>query len=92
MLDSWGKIPSGILLGNFYELGQFDECLASSSPATTSHFIGQYCLSRVVVTVRTLDESSLNNFTINSHQYKGIDTSRLVPALIAKYIYLYMPK
>ncbi|XP_055547729.1 nose resistant to fluoxetine protein 6-like [Wyeomyia smithii] len=26
MFDAWGKIPSGILQGNFYELGSYEEC------------------------------------------------------------------
>ncbi|EDX06872.1 nose resistant to fluoxetine protein 6 [Drosophila simulans] len=27
MIDAWGSIPSGLLTGNSYDLGNFDECL-----------------------------------------------------------------
>lgn len=27
VIDSWGKIPSGIFDGNFYEFGAFSQCL-----------------------------------------------------------------
>lgn len=39
VLDSWGKIPSGILNGDLYELGDFDECLDIEAP---NNFEPQY--------------------------------------------------
>ncbi|GBM80805.1 hypothetical protein AVEN_144533-1 [Araneus ventricosus] len=47
MLDSYGKPESGILLGNFKWLGEYDECLGVYAPpkANTSlgNFHGKYC-------------------------------------------------
>ncbi|KAH8382323.1 hypothetical protein KR009_002919 [Drosophila setifemur] len=49
MFDSWGKYPSGMLTGNFYDLGNYDECLAVSrkisQPDTTIR--GKYCFLTV---------------------------------------------
>ncbi|KAH8278497.1 hypothetical protein KR018_004097 [Drosophila ironensis] len=39
MIDSWGKYPSGILTGNLYDLGNFDECLNIKTDLTR----GKYC-------------------------------------------------
>lgn len=45
MLDSSGKLPSGILEGTLTDLGAFDQCLAVKSDREGSgHFVGQYCL------------------------------------------------
>lgn len=40
MVDSWGKIPSGLAIGNIQDLGQYDECLAIRGP----DFKGKYCI------------------------------------------------
>jgi hypothetical protein len=50
-LDATGKIPSGILNGNIYWMGEYDECVNSTATIMTgpnssvpSHpFNGQYC-------------------------------------------------
>ncbi|XP_032311125.1 nose resistant to fluoxetine protein 6-like [Drosophila ananassae] len=49
MFDSWGKIPSGILRGNLYELGNFDECLNTKNilPAPFKNITGKYCFLSV---------------------------------------------
>ncbi|XP_058454323.1 nose resistant to fluoxetine protein 6-like [Malaya genurostris] len=47
MLDAWGKIPSGIFEGNFYDLGSFEECRKFSydtNNETLGEIRGQYCL------------------------------------------------
>lgn len=49
VFDAWGKIPSGILLGNQYELGNFDECLEVNYKENMSTFVGQYCLTQINV-------------------------------------------
>lgn len=41
MFDAWGKIPSGLLEGNFNHLGQFDECL--SVEGEFQEVSGKYC-------------------------------------------------
>ncbi|KAH8247738.1 hypothetical protein KR038_009245 [Drosophila bunnanda] len=44
MIDSWGSIPSGVLIGNAFDLGNFDECLSISQPISSSQKInGKYC-------------------------------------------------
>ncbi|XP_043067645.1 nose resistant to fluoxetine protein 6-like [Drosophila bipectinata] len=45
MLDSWGKFPSGVLTGNSYDLGNFDECLNTE---LTGAIRGKYCFLKVV--------------------------------------------
>ena len=39
MLDSWGKLPAGLLLGNFMWMGSYRECMAVPG--------AQYCLNKV---------------------------------------------
>ncbi|CAB3382230.1 Hypothetical predicted protein [Cloeon dipterum] len=41
MLDSSANFPSGVLEGNVYNLGDFDECLS----VDTGHVRGRYCLA-----------------------------------------------
>nr|XP_016931644.1 O-acyltransferase like protein [Drosophila suzukii] len=39
MIDAWGSIPSGILSGNLYDLGNFDECINIEK----ENIRGKYC-------------------------------------------------
>ncbi|XP_043065192.1 nose resistant to fluoxetine protein 6-like [Drosophila ficusphila] len=44
LIDSWGSIPSGLLTGNTYDLGNFDECLSINQVISSSQKIsGKYC-------------------------------------------------
>ncbi|XP_034127394.1 nose resistant to fluoxetine protein 6-like isoform X3 [Drosophila guanche] len=44
MIDAWGSIPSGVLFGNQFHFGNFDECVEISKEITSSHRInGKYC-------------------------------------------------
>ncbi|KAH8278500.1 hypothetical protein KR018_004096 [Drosophila ironensis] len=44
MIDSWGSLPSGILAGNFYDLGNYDECLnINAATSQTTAVRGKYC-------------------------------------------------
>ncbi|KAL5284197.1 hypothetical protein ACFFRR_006461 [Megaselia abdita] len=45
MIDSWGKLQSGIMKGNFYAIGNFDECLNLNTklPIPFGTLEGQYC-------------------------------------------------
>ncbi|XP_017046371.1 nose resistant to fluoxetine protein 6-like [Drosophila ficusphila] len=44
MVDSWGSIPSGLLTGNTFDLGNFDECLSVNQVISSSQKIsGKYC-------------------------------------------------
>jgi len=43
--DAWGKIPAGILEGNWEDLGHFDECLKLKKKVTEADVInGKYCI------------------------------------------------
>ncbi|EDW43345.1 nose resistant to fluoxetine protein 6 [Drosophila sechellia] len=48
MLDSWGSIPSGLLTGNMFDLGNFDECLKINHGVSLGRTIqGKYCFLSV---------------------------------------------
>lgn len=52
MFDAWGKIPSGILYGNFFDRGNFDECLEirhDSKAQNIGIIKGQYCIASIDV-------------------------------------------
>lgn len=59
MADAWGKVPSGILAGNLYELGNFDQCLSiEQSVVNAGKIRGQYCLAGLIVNVSNVEEQS----------------------------------
>ncbi|XP_039494712.1 nose resistant to fluoxetine protein 6 isoform X1 [Drosophila santomea] len=43
MIDSWGTVPSGLLTGNVYDLGNFDECLSINKVISGQRITGKYC-------------------------------------------------
>ncbi|KAH8347524.1 hypothetical protein KR059_012048, partial [Drosophila kikkawai] len=44
MIDAWGSIPSGLLTGNMYDLGNYDECLNINKDIIEGVSIqGKYC-------------------------------------------------
>ncbi|KAH8347531.1 hypothetical protein KR059_012045, partial [Drosophila kikkawai] len=48
MIDAWGSIPSGLLTGNLYDLGNFDECLSVREEINQTRTIsGKYCFLTV---------------------------------------------
>ncbi|XP_071445546.1 nose resistant to fluoxetine protein 6-like [Hetaerina americana] len=56
MFDSSTKFPAGLIAGNTYQMGAFDECIAVTAqlPAQRGHenesrFTGQYCLAEVQI-------------------------------------------
>ncbi|XP_054718187.1 nose resistant to fluoxetine protein 6-like isoform X2 [Uloborus diversus] len=53
LLDSYGKVPSGVLLGDFMWIGKYNECLdvSSSENETDDGFHGMYCLAEWNVTL-----------------------------------------
>lgn len=87
MFDAWGKIPSGILVGNKYEFGSFDECLAVNYNESGSTFVGQYCLAHVNV---ILPEESARAIPVTKAifkpdvQFKGLDTTRMMSTFESK--------
>lgn len=58
MFDAWGKLPSGILSGNFFSLGDYDECRKVTSPppppasnSTAGLIRGRYCQLSIPLSV-----------------------------------------
>ena len=49
VVDSFGKLESGILLGKFRWLGTYDECVGSSAEKTNKYegFNGLYCRASI---------------------------------------------
>lgn len=47
VLDSWGKIPSGILSGNNYDFGAFSQCF--DIMRENIGYGTQYCLANIVI-------------------------------------------
>ncbi|XP_030568502.1 nose resistant to fluoxetine protein 6-like [Drosophila novamexicana] len=50
MIDSWGRLPAGILYGNRKDLGNFDECIrVNQLVASTGHSLrGKYCMAKLL--------------------------------------------
>ncbi|GBM86237.1 Nose resistant to fluoxetine protein 6, partial [Araneus ventricosus] len=57
-LDSYGKPESGILLGNFKWLGEYDECLGVYAPpkanSSVGNFHGKYCTLEVPLKLQNM--------------------------------------
>lgn len=49
VLDSWGKLPSGILSDNYASFGHFDQCLSIDENIRGDLIRGQYCLAEIPV-------------------------------------------
>lgn len=63
MADAWGKLPSGILSGNLYELGNFDQCLSINNFVQDAGAIkGQYCLASVALRLNQSEKNFENIF------------------------------
>lgn len=53
MVDSWGKMPSGILQGNIFSVGAFSECL--NIQRDNEKYESQYCLASLTAKAALLD-------------------------------------
>ncbi|XP_016995137.2 nose resistant to fluoxetine protein 6 [Drosophila takahashii] len=50
MIDSWGLLPSGVLVGNWWNLGNFDECIGIDHAVTSTHSVqGKYCFTKLAL-------------------------------------------
>lgn len=47
VIDAWGKLPSGILSGNFYEFGAFSQCF--NIERFNELYETQYCLGYLII-------------------------------------------
>lgn len=82
-IDSWGKLPSGILSGNLFEIGSYDQCVKI---AETS-FTGQYCLSTFNIDISAVPLSgsliktrqSAKNLPLAKTQFMDNDESINIP-------------
>lgn len=80
MIDSWGKIPSGLMKGNFRELGNYEECINFNTklPLPFGQLEGQYCQITIPLIQSNLESSDTyeltnrmnENFEIKSHKMK----------------------
>jgi hypothetical protein len=52
VVDSWGKIPEGILSGHLNTFGDWDECVGVRSPSVPGKvsFRGSYCFTSLIPT------------------------------------------
>lgn len=47
VLDAWGTFPRGVLYGNMYDMGNYDECRGSEKSIDESITIkGKYCFAQ----------------------------------------------
>ena len=61
MIDAWGKIPSGILRGNTFELGNYDQCVEIKHESKKiGNIQGQYCLADIILQSNLVPASSNN--------------------------------
>ncbi|KAL7286332.1 hypothetical protein TKK_0019290 [Trichogramma kaykai] len=56
MIDASSKLPSGILQGNFVDLGMFDECISVYDNSSEFEIRGRHCMYSIGIT--------LGNFTL----------------------------
>lgn len=79
VVDAWGKVPSGILAGNMYELGNFDQCLSiEEAVENVGKIQGQYCLAGLIINVSNINEVS------KAAMYSGHFTSELTKTLMQR--------
>lgn len=70
VFDTWGKIQSGYLEGNRYNLGHFTQCRNFNYEAlridnqsrTIERIEGQYCLIGVIAANSTMANRTVGNF------------------------------
>lgn len=50
MTDSWGSIPSGILMGHLIDLAHYNECIIINQVLESGHnLLGKYCLAQLLL-------------------------------------------
>lgn len=78
MIDASTKQPSGLLGGNFFDLGHFDECYGIKN----DDIFGKYCLGTYAVPLVGSDE---NKFTLNATQQKVVCNSYNIRKVLKPY-------
>lgn len=75
-MDAWGKLPSGILYGNLFDLGNFDECLSArtfqnlADTITSTEIKGKYCLVQISVENKNLQFLENEKKEVISDEFK----------------------
>ncbi|KAJ9593680.1 hypothetical protein L9F63_014775, partial [Diploptera punctata] len=79
LLDSSGKMPSGILNGNINQYGDFDQCLnihikhdSKLYPEMKNQLIGKYCLALLDVDLRNSNRKTLKHLDDLIFSYRHI--------------------
>ncbi|XP_070072688.1 nose resistant to fluoxetine protein 6 [Drosophila takahashii] len=73
MIDSWGSLPAGILMGHLKDLGHYDECVRIDQAIGSSYnILGKYCLAQLPIQ-QLLGTSGIVNLI-------GIQTAVCFPA------------
>ncbi|EDV92767.1 O-acyltransferase like protein [Drosophila grimshawi] len=50
MFDSWGTFPKGLLMGNIYDMGNYDECIGIQKTISDKYRIqGKYCMAKLPI-------------------------------------------
>ncbi|XP_057670643.1 nose resistant to fluoxetine protein 6-like [Diorhabda carinulata] len=80
MLDASSKIPSGLLAGNIYMTGNYDQCLNINHYLNETNIYGQYC---TVFVTPDSDKNDLDFFSVgNLKGYLGLNTSKHTTELL----------
>lgn len=81
VVDAWGKIPSGILERNIFELGAFSECFRIERGQM--HYGTKYCLAQLKL---NLNDSSVSQsyYDLQNHFFANVlqfDEKNVPPSL-----------
>lgn len=78
VLDSWGKFPSALFSGNFYDFGGFAQCFDIKRDG--KHYETQYCLGQIILEQKTtaMNESILYT-VLDTDADAMIDQTLLLP-------------
>lgn len=95
MIDAWGSIPSGLLAGNSYDLGNFDECLNIRKEIGQERTIqGKYCFLSVSPAKILGIETSIGSFrtaTCFPASCSAINMNAFVDQLMMKLLNVSVP-
>lgn len=77
-MDASGKTPSGILAGNTFSLGNFDQCLGIRHEITSNNeFNGQYCLMDVRVDISKIIYSRNVRWEAHSIDINSVESEEI---------------
>lgn len=49
VFDATSKLQSGIISGNWYDFGQFDQCISIKESGSTGTIQGKYCIGKISI-------------------------------------------